>query len=295
MKKIIVPTDFSEHAQKAYVVAASIAKKNNLEIELYTLHKSHVMTFAGFNVFNISTAVSQNLEDGNLAMERLREHAALPVFEGIEVSCVAELNETKDLAQDIYNHINNGEFSLAVVGTEGSEKQDETFAEIIVRHAEIPVVTVKNGLESFAPKEVVICTNFKNLSPGYLKRLQAAMKGFEVTFKLLYVNTPSEFKDSLDIERGFKAFKRMYQMKNVEFVHFDGYTVESGIFNYLKKNPCDMIAFSTHGRHGLAHLFKGSLTEDLVNESAIPVFSYNLHDYNSRHANYTARTTGFVG
>ena len=36
MKRILVPTDFSEHAENALKVAAQIAKKNNSEINPFT-------------------------------------------------------------------------------------------------------------------------------------------------------------------------------------------------------------------------------------------------------------------
>ena len=42
-------------------------------------------------------------------------------------------------------------------------------------------------------------------------------------------------------------------------------SVESGIMNYAEKSGADLIAMATHSRHGIAHLFSGSLSEDIVN------------------------------
>jgi hypothetical protein len=38
-----------------------------------------------------------------------------------------------------------------------------------------------------------------------------------------------------------------------------------------------MIALGTHGRHGLAHLFRGSVAEDVVSHASLPVLTINFH------------------
>ena len=58
--------------------------------------------------------------------------------------------------------------------------------------------------------------------------------------------------------------------------YYDDYTVEDGIFNYSIKNKIDSIALPTHGRRGLAHFFSGSISEDLVNHSDIPVITFKI-------------------
>lgn len=301
MNKIIVPTDFSEHAQKAYPIAAAIAKKNGVTVELFSIHKESLSSYAGYGVFAIGHSAMQNLIDDHSLREKLQEHADLPVFKGVEVEIMEALNYGNDLAEDIYNHINNGDYSLAVIGTEGIDKQSETFAEVIARHAEIPVITAKKMSDDFKPKNVVLCTDFENVSPNYLRSLKSLLDGFDFNLTLLYVNTPSNFKDSEEIEKAFRLFKHLYNVSDkVKLVHYDAYTVSDGITKYLRNNSFDLISMSTHGRTGLSHLFKGSITEDFINESEIPVFSYNLHDYNARKyermtKSSSATTRGFTG
>ncbi|MCH7512382.1 MAG: universal stress protein [Bacteroidetes bacterium] len=44
-------------------------------------------------------------------------------------------------------------------------------------------------------------------------------------------------------------------------------SAESGIMNYAEKSAADLIAMAmaTHSRHGIAHIFSGSLAEDIMN------------------------------
>lgn len=301
MNKIIVPTDFSEHAQKAYPIAAAIAKKNGVTVELFSIQKERLVSYAGYGVFAIGHTYLDNLLDEHSLSGKLQEHANLPVFDGVEVEIKEALNFGNDLAADIYNHINSGDYSLAVIGTEGVDKKSETFAEVIARHADIPIITAKSSSTKFAPKKVVLCTDFENVSPNYLRSLKSILTDFDAKITLLYINTPSDFKDTEEINKAFKLFKHLYNVSDkVELVHYNAYTVSDGITKFLRNNSFDLVSMSTHGRTGLSHLFKGSITEDFINESEVPVFSYNLHDYNSRRFDRTSKssapaTRGFTG
>lgn len=51
---------------------------------------------------------------------------------------------------------------------------------------------------------------------------------------------------------------------------------ESGVISFTRVIAADMIAVGTHGRRGLAHLLSGSLSEDLVNHTRLPIWTYTI-------------------
>ena len=53
-------------------------------------------------------------------------------------------------------------------------------------------------------------------------------------------------------------------------------TIEEGIFSFSSDYNADVIAIPTHGRRGLAHFFAGSIGEELVNHSDIPVLTFKI-------------------
>jgi nucleotide-binding universal stress UspA family protein len=53
-------------------------------------------------------------------------------------------------------------------------------------------------------------------------------------------------------------------------------TIEEGIFSFSSDYNTDVIAIPTHGRRGLAHFFAGSIGEELVNHSDIPVLTFKI-------------------
>lgn len=49
------------------------------------------------------------------------------------------------------------------------------------------------------------------------------------------------------------------------------------IVNYAREQDLDLIVMSTHGRKGLEHVIFGSVAENVVRNSAVPVLTVNPH------------------
>ena len=72
-----------------------------------------------------------------------------------------------------------------------------------------------------------------------------------------------------------KAFALRYMLKDYSINVFNYTNEEKGILQFTKDIEGDMIAMGTHGYTGLAHLFAGSLAEDVVNHVPYPVWTYS--------------------
>ncbi len=59
-------------------------------------------------------------------------------------------------------------------------------------------------------------------------------------------------------------------------IQYNEYSVEAGIFGYSQVSNADIIALPTQGRQGLAHFFSGSIGEDVVNHSDLPVMTFKV-------------------
>mgnify|MGYP000912345700 CR=1 FL=1 len=57
---------------------------------------------------------------------------------------------------------------------------------------------------------------------------------------------------------------------------YNDISVESGVLNFSKLIEADVIVLNTNGRRGLAHLFNGSIGEDLANHAKLPVVTFKL-------------------
>lgn len=303
MKQILVPTDFSPIAERAYPIAAKIAKATDSKILLFYIHTSHIAEIS--NVGSYSTMVNLadqaekiDIVEEKKAQEKLQELVNSPIFKGITVESEISISMDLSTEKDILNFLNDKEHSMVVMGTEGDEQKDRHVSEYVARHTLHPVITINNDDYTFEPENITICTDLKTISKGFVQRLSAIAKGLDANLKLLFVNSPKNFKDDKEIQIELKKIKHKFGIPEATFQVVNAYKVEEGILNYLEENSTDMIAFCTHGRTGLSHFFYGSHTEDMIVKSPVPVYSYNLHKYldslygHDVQANYTRGFTG---
>jgi nucleotide-binding universal stress UspA family protein len=68
-----------------------------------------------------------------------------------------------------------------------------------------------------------------------------------------------------------EQFIKLYNGKE-EIIHFipEGSPKEE-ILNIAQEWEADLIVIGTHGRKGLAHLFAGSIAEDVIHDAKVPV------------------------
>lgn len=304
MKKILIPTDFSGIASKAYNVAAEIARRNNAEIVLFHIMESHFQQLMNLSYpFTDTTladiAQKEDLNERSVSEHKLTELKSLSVFEGVNVETEVFELDLENVHESILKRVNAEEHSLIVMGTEGEEKEGQTVAQLVARMAVIPVVTVKPDQDVVDFSHITICTDFKNVSRRFTHQIGRLAKSFDAKISVLYVNTPKHFAETSEIITDFKRFKRMYDLQGAELSVYNAYKTENGILDYLAKSDADMLAISTHGRTGLSHYLLGSYTEDIINKATVPVYSYNLHAYNEAKVHYegvySAYSGGFVG
>ena len=82
MKRILVPTDFSKHAEYALRVAAQIAKKNNSKI--YLLHMLE-LPHQGSDAVSSGSAIPQIMYFKEMAINKLETLMDADFLEGINV------------------------------------------------------------------------------------------------------------------------------------------------------------------------------------------------------------------
>mgnify|MGYP000040812528 CR=1 FL=1 len=275
MKTIIVPVDFSTYSENALKVAANIAKTQHAEI--VTVH-----------MMGMSDAViskEDNSMEGmfhlKLTQKRFEEFLDKDYLEGITIHQTVKnytiFSELDDVAKE-----HNGD--LIIMGSHGSSGLSEMFVgsntEKVVRTATVPVLVIKEETNFNAKKAVFAC-DYKLESIAVFKKATNLFKALGMEVNLVFINLPGEsYLSTSAIDQRIVDF----------LIHLDGqgkilpeditiysdYTVEKGIFNYAQKIKADVIGIPTHGRRGLAHFFSGSISEDIVNHSKLPVLTVKI-------------------
>ena len=148
--------------------------------------------------------------------------------------------------------------------------------EKVVRNSEIPVLVVKKDIENFKIKNIVFASNFKIDNRSAFQKILNFTLLFDAKLHLLKINTIHNFETTKDSSDAIRSFIDGFDLGEFTLNIYNDISVESGVLNFSKLIDADVIVLNTHGRRGLAHLFNGSIGEDLANHAKLPVVTFKL-------------------
>jgi len=183
--------------------------------------------------------------------------------------------------RSLVTYIEENDIDMVIMGTKGISGLDEVMvgsnAEKVVRHVKVPVLAIKDKIELEEVKEIVFGTSLTNRTEKVAAELKSIQELFNAQLHLVDVNTPNNFFRQDEAEASMQDFVEKYDLQNCSVATYSDVTEEEGILKYAERVNANMIALATHGRTGLMHLMSGSLTEDVVNHSIRPVWSFQLN------------------
>lgn len=274
MKRILVPTDFSKHAEYALKVAAQIAKNNGSEIIL--LHMLE-LPHQGSDALASGSAIPEIMYFKNKAIERLENLMDAEYLAGIPVSEIIQFEKAFEGILAI-SQKNNVDF--IVMGSHGASGFEEMFigsnTEKVVRSSEVPVLVIKNEVHDFKADNFVFASDFAPEIKKPFRKIRDFAALFNAHLHLVMINTPNSFKPTHVAEKIMSDFMSDIGGNSYSTHIYNDANVEKGILNFANKVQADVIGMCTHGRTGFSHFFNGSISEDLVNHAVRPVITLKI-------------------
>ena len=276
MKNILVPIDFSDQAKYAAKVASDIAKLTNSKI--FLLHMLELPTGV---VDPASYGSSGNTPTTLLFLKRAREKfeefKQLPFFDGIELEDSVQFHKAYD---GIIDESKKQNIDLVVMGSKGTSGLEEMLVgsntEKVVRNSDIPVLVIKTEVKDFKIENIVFASNFDQKSKVAFQKILNFASLFNSRLHLLKINTIHNFETTKESSDAIRNFINDYDLGDYTLNIYNDVSVELGILNFANVIDADVILLNTSGRRGLAHLFTGSIGEDLANHAKLPVITFKI-------------------
>jgi len=287
MKKILVPTDFSEQAGFALDLALGIARKNDAEIILLNVLDipGGAAFTAGNTGFDMGTAPGYSAQMDHVYVvqlhdktkERLEKIVREERFKGVNIRYKLQIgNPYSSIAEEIAEN----DVNLVVMGTTGASGVRELLigsnTEKVVRLAKCPVLTIKEKVDVDSIKDIAFASDFSDRQQNVATELKKLQKLFNARLHLVKINTPSAFETTRQIRKDIEDFAERYQLENYTVNIYCDKLEEEGIIYFADDIDADLIALATHGRSGIMHLLSGSIAEDVVNHSRRAVWTYRF-------------------
>lgn len=279
MQTIAVPYDYSDYAEAALNFASQIANKLSAKIKLI-----HVIEYPLATTFNVTGEIdSYDPMDKIFTLELIKQaktkmaKATTPYEGTTEIDPIIMMGNPYD---GITAQIKEVQADLIVMGTKGATGLKELLVgsntEKIVRNAHCPVLSIHSICDINDIDNIVFASDLDGTHGHILDAFKDFQALFNAKLHLVWVETPyNSINEDLGIER-LKNIARKHEITNYEVHVAKAFKPEEGILSYSWQINADMIAMSTHSRKGLLHLFTGSVAEDVVNHSSLPVWTSSI-------------------
>jgi nucleotide-binding universal stress UspA family protein len=272
MKTILVPTDFSNAAQNATDVAASIARRSKAELVL--LHVVEDIEEGSFNVEG-EAAASGSWEDKiftakmiQKSKQQLTNVASALIESGVNVKQLLRVGTPYHGIQAI---ITENKADLVVMGINGTSRAEEILigsnTEKVVRRSSCPVLSVNNKPSGFDFKSIVYAVSLKTDELSIPPMVKDMQQLYGSTIHIVRINTPGLFMNDKVAKDKLDEFAKFLKLKDFTVNIYNDFNEDSGIINFAESVDADMISMWTHGRTGLAHVLNGSIAESVSSHS----------------------------
>lgn len=276
MKKIIVPVDFSKYSEYALETAAALAKQHQSElIVMHMLEMSESI---------ISSSSTQRGEENAfmllVANKKFEAFLDKPYLEDVNVTPLVKYHK---VLKEVAKVANEERADIIVMGSRGHSDHDGIFTgsntEKVVRYSETPVLVVKSQLKSVDFNHIALACDFSEKSIPSVKNALELLSKLGKKTTLVNINAPTlGFLSTDQIDEKIENFLSLSKLNasDLNIDRISDHNVEDGILSYAKREKADAVSMITHGRKGLSHFFGGSISEDVVNHSKLPVITFKI-------------------
>lgn len=284
MKKILVPTDFSEPSFYGLDAAAEIAKKTGAAVHIFNACEvsNYYYSTDPLVIAPPASIMIEGLNENLLktAKSKLNSLLKRQSLKGIKVAVNCEI--TSNVHNSITAYADKIKADLIVMGSHGAGNLREIIlgstAERVVRFAVKPVIVIPVKPAKGLFKKIVFASDFAPEAYGIFPFVKEISKINSAEIHLLKVNTMDQFSRTIDDRKKMQDFSRKFGGKFVTSL-FSDYMKEEGILNYAHEVKADLIAIGTHGKKGLRRFFSEDVSEGIVRLSHIPILIVNLKKF----------------
>ena len=276
MKKILVPTDFSEYADQAAAVACQLARETAAEITFWHALSTPV------NWGNLPEGwekeypgVREKVAEATEALQALVETAAKDGISAREEIAFLEP------AQWLPKALEEAEYDLIVMGSHGRTGWRRyvmgTHTERVMRVARVPVLVVRKEPRQLDFNTIVFASGMEeDTHPAFSRLIDFSEACAAQSLHFVEVTTPYNFRPSGEVEARMRQYIAPHEFPALSIHNYVHYTIEAGILEFARSIQADLIAIANHGRGDLTGLFVESIPENLVRHGELPVLSIRV-------------------
>lgn len=263
--RILVPFDDSQAGRLALEVAVKFERQMNVEIFMLTVEED----------------IGARVQPVNVRSELGRWISAFPPAVKIH-----PLHLKGRFVDSVLDMVDARHIDLIIVGTRGARGWDGVFmgshAERIVRVSPVPVLTIQQRPHFAGSAEISVPVDIHS-DPAELRVcLSRYNHKLDSRFHLLYIDTDAHGLVRAS-EQQLEEYAQKLALSHCVTSIVIAEDIADAILKFAAQIGADMIAMGTLGNLDPAHMFRPSITADVVNHARIPVLTCPLRQALIQH------------
>lgn len=283
MKKILLPTDFSDNAFNAIQYAVQL-----FENEDCTFYLLNTYTPVLYDTEYILYSPSQ------LSLDEIYKNNSLKGLKKVEKKInqkfpnpkhtIEKISSFNLLNEEIVEQVKEKEIDLVIMGTQGATGAEEilfgTHTVHAIKKTKIPLLAIPSDFEFVPPKNILFPTDYDiNYTAKHLQLLKELADTYKSEIHILHVifGRPLDEKQ----ENSKKILGEYLKDTRHKFYSIEKNTVTEGIYDFQEENSIDLLAMISNKHSFFENLLFRPLINDIGFHVKIPFLVIPSGKYNS--------------
>ena len=267
MKRILIPTDFSETAHKAAAYVANLHVKEPCHYEIihtYYTPSTDVSVANGQLAKELKDGADQRLETYSKDFRSLKHHPETT----FSFTAIYGM-----LSMVIEKYDRDGKLDLIAMGTTGASGIKEALfgsnAAAVARKTKTAVLCVPNEAKLNMPEHILLASDYSHINDNdSLEPLLDIAETHDARISILNVS-----RKPVTAGEAVEGMNLHYELEDVKHEYYGMETddVETGILDFAHIQDVDMITVLKHHHSFIERIFKKSISRSLTMHSDIPL------------------------
>lgn len=267
IKRILVPTDFSEPAVNALRYAQLLAGLTQAEVKVL-----HIFNVPVVDPYMPGDTLELLMQEVKTASEA-KLNDLLKDFSGITGECMHGF-----VVDDINRYAEEWQADLIVMGTTGASGAKEAFfgsnASGVLGNSHVKTLSIpENYTDHKAPSKICYASDFTGREELSFQIFIDLAKAWNCSLDILHV-----VSDELvfTAEKAQAIYTKIANSCNFDRMHFEEINsneVTAAIETFVQTNGTDILGMAVHRRNLLERLFSKSKTRTIAHHAQIPLLS----------------------
>ncbi len=287
-RRILVPVDFSAHAENAAFYALQIAAALKSDVMLLNVYLDPNMNpFSHLETFTFASNLEQITREVEEQTEKWLKTLSKKLKDRIKEKGIKGVNVFYDLAPDnvlsgVLEYAREYKPGLVVMGTRGNKREGMwSFGSVtakVIEKLRIPVIAVPKDFDArnkLAPKRIVYATGFDETDFWSLSRLATFANPFDAQIYCLHISEAIEKQDEVSMHKMKKFITENLDIAKIEYSLLECLDAQLCLEDFVQEKSIDIVAMTTHHRNLFTKLYHPSLTKKVLFQTEVPLLVFH--------------------